>query len=140
MAVLQAATLACFWALQHLAMRGPTWPAVVTSQLAGNALAKIAPGGARWAGAAVPAARADGAPGNRAVAGLTATNLLTFAVVLALPVFAIPAILRGGVSAGSHEAARGPRSTPLRRAAARRLGSDRVPDLGERGGAARCTR
>jgi uncharacterized protein (TIRG00374 family) len=31
------------------------------------------------------------------VAGLTAANLLAFGVVLALPVFAIPAILRGGV-------------------------------------------
>ena len=31
------------------------------------------------------------------VSGLTAANLLNFAVVLALPVFAVPAILRGGV-------------------------------------------
>ena len=35
----------CLWLLQYLAMRGPSWPAVVSSQLAGNALAKIAPGG-----------------------------------------------------------------------------------------------
>jgi hypothetical protein len=39
-----------------------------------------------------------GLPGNRAAAGLTAANLLTFAVVLALPVLAVPAILHGGVS------------------------------------------
>jgi uncharacterized protein (TIRG00374 family) len=32
------------------------------------------------------------------VAGLTAVNLLTFAAVLAMPVLAVPAILRGGVS------------------------------------------
>jgi uncharacterized protein (TIRG00374 family) len=39
-----------------------------------------------------------GVPGTSAVSGLTAVNLLTFAVVLALPVLTIPAILRGGVS------------------------------------------
>jgi uncharacterized protein (TIRG00374 family) len=99
MAVLQAATLACLWALQRLAMRGPAWPPVITSQLAGNALAKIAPGGGAL-GAALQYRMLlqAGVPGRRAVAGLTATNLLTFAVVLAMPVLAIPAILRGGVS------------------------------------------
>jgi len=39
-----------------------------------------------------------GLPASRAVAGLTACSLLTFAVVLALPVLAVPAMLRGGVS------------------------------------------
>src|SRR5512133_1829646 len=45
MAALQLATLACLWALQHLAVRAHGWYAVITSQLAGNALSKIAPGG-----------------------------------------------------------------------------------------------
>jgi uncharacterized protein (TIRG00374 family) len=106
MAALQAATLACLWALQHLAMRGPSWPAVVTSQLAGNALAKVAPGGGAL-GAALQYRMLvqAGLPGRRAVAGLTACNLLTFAVVLAMPVLAVPAILRGGVSRDLLEAA-----------------------------------
>jgi uncharacterized protein (TIRG00374 family) len=47
----------------------------------------------------------SGLPGDRAVAGLTAASLLTFAVVLALPVLALPAILRGGVSRELIEAA-----------------------------------
>ena len=99
MAALQAAALGCLWALQHLAMRGPSWPGVITSQLAGNALAKVAPGGAAL-GAALQYRMLvqAGLPGNRAVAGLTAVSLLTFAVILALPVLAVPAILRGGVS------------------------------------------
>jgi hypothetical protein len=99
MAGLQAASLACVWALQRLAMRGPSWSAVVTSQLAGNALAKIAPGGGAL-GAALQYRMLveSGLPGSRAVAGLTASNLLSFAVVLALPLLAVPAILRGGVS------------------------------------------
>ena len=51
MLVLQAGVLACVWALQYLAMRGPSWPAVISSQLAGNALAKVAPGGGAIGGA-----------------------------------------------------------------------------------------
>jgi len=106
MAGLQAGALACLWCLQHLAMRGPSWPAVVSSQLAGNALAKIAPGGGAL-GAALQYRMLvrSGLPGRRAVAGLTAVNLLTFAVVLAMPVLAIPGILRGGVSRDLLEAA-----------------------------------
>lgn len=99
MAGLQALALACLWALQYLAMRGPSWPAVVSSQLAGNALAKIAPGGGAL-GAALQYRMLvkSGLPASRAVAGLTAASLLVFAVVLAMPVLAVPAILRGGVS------------------------------------------
>ena len=40
---------------------------------------------------------ATGSPGPRVIAGLTASNLLVFAVVLALPVLALPAVVRGGV-------------------------------------------
>jgi putative heme transporter len=106
MAVLQAGALACLWALQYVALRGPSWPAVITSQLAANALSKVAPGGGAL-GSALQyrmLVRA-GLPGRQAVAGLTATNLLTFAVVLALPVLAVPAIVRGGVDRDLLEAA-----------------------------------
>jgi uncharacterized protein (TIRG00374 family) len=72
---------------------------VVSSQLAGNALSKIAPGGGA-VGAALQykmLVRA-GVPGRRVIAGLTASNLLAFAMVLAMPVLAVPAILRSGAS------------------------------------------
>jgi uncharacterized protein (TIRG00374 family) len=99
MAVLQAGMLACIWALQYLAMRGPSFRAVATSQLAGNALSKIAPGGGAVGGALQYKMLVQaGLPGPRAVAGLTAANLLSFAAVLAMPVLAVPAILRGGVN------------------------------------------
>jgi len=99
MLLLQAAAFACLWALQYVALRAPSWPAVITSQLAGNGLAKIAPGGGAL-GAALQYRMLvkSGVPGPRAVSGLTAVNVLTFAVVLALPVLAVPAIIRGGVS------------------------------------------
>jgi uncharacterized protein (TIRG00374 family) len=106
MLLLQAGVLACVWALQYLAMRGPSWPAVISSQLAGNALAKVAPGGGAIGGALQYRMLVQaGLPGPRAVAGLTAVNLLTFAAVLAMPVLAIPGILRGGVNRDLLEAA-----------------------------------
>jgi putative heme transporter len=99
MAVLQAASLACLWALQRLALHRASWSAVVRSQLAGNALSKIAPGGGAM-GAALQYRMLvqAGVPGPAVAAALTACNLLVFAVVLALPVLAIPAFIRGGVS------------------------------------------
>ena len=47
MAALQLATLACLWGLQHVAIRAQEWRPVIASQLAGNALSKIAPAAAR---------------------------------------------------------------------------------------------
>jgi uncharacterized protein (TIRG00374 family) len=99
MAVLQAASLACVWGLQRLALHRARWSAVISSQLAGNALAKIAPGGGAL-GATLQyrmLVRA-GVPGPMVASALTACNLLVFAVVLAMPVLAIPGFLRGGVS------------------------------------------
>jgi uncharacterized protein (TIRG00374 family) len=98
MVALQAAALACLWALQYLALRARSWLGVVTSQLAGNGLAKVAPGGGA-VGAALQYRMLvqSGVEPSRAVGALTAANLLTFAVVLALPVMAIPAIIRGAV-------------------------------------------
>ena len=98
MAVLQAAALACMWWLQRIAIHVPAWRPVIASQLAGNSLAKIAPGGGAM-GAALQYRMlvASGTPPGQAAAGLTAASLLTLAVVLALPVLALPAILRGGI-------------------------------------------
>jgi hypothetical protein len=45
MAALQGIALACLWALQRIALRRAAWRDVIDSQLAGNALAKIAPAG-----------------------------------------------------------------------------------------------
>jgi uncharacterized protein (TIRG00374 family) len=106
MALLQGASLACLWALQRTAIHVHDWRPVITSQLAGNALSKVAPGGGA-VGAALQykmlvQAKVQKA---RAVAGLTAANLLTLAVVLALPVLTVPVLLGGGVNASLVEAA-----------------------------------
>jgi uncharacterized protein (TIRG00374 family) len=98
MALLQAAALACTWWLQRIAVHVPGWRPVIASQLAGNSLAKIAPGGGAM-GAALQYRMlvASGTPPGQAAAGLTTSGLLLIAVVLALPVLALPAILRGGI-------------------------------------------
>jgi uncharacterized protein (TIRG00374 family) len=98
MAVLQGAALACIWWLQRIALHGIAWRPVIASQLAGNSLAKLAPGGGAM-GAALQYRMlvAAGTPPGEAASGLTAASLLTLAIVLALPLLALPAILRGGV-------------------------------------------
>jgi uncharacterized protein (TIRG00374 family) len=93
----QTAAIACLWALQHIAIGAASWGAVVRSQLSGNALAKVAPGGgALGAGLQYRVLVEEDVPSRPAVSGLTAANILTFAVVLALPVLTIPALIRGG--------------------------------------------
>jgi uncharacterized protein (TIRG00374 family) len=98
MVVAQASALACLWVLQRLAIHARGWYPIVTSQLAANALGKVAPGGGAL-GAALQYRMlvAAGVQGPAAVSGLTATGLLTFAVVLAMPLLAVPALIRGSV-------------------------------------------
>ncbi len=101
MVALEAAALACLAVLQYLSIHGSRWGAISRSQLAGNAMSKIAPGGGAI-GAALQyrmLSRA-GIPKASTVAGLTAANVLTFAVVLAMPIGALPAIIRGLVPQG----------------------------------------
>jgi hypothetical protein len=102
----QTAAIASLWALQHVAIAVGSWSAVISSQLAGNALAKVAPGGGALGSALqyrmLVAAKV---PPRPAVSGLTAANILTLAVVLALPVLAIPALVRGAVHRTLLEAA-----------------------------------
>jgi uncharacterized protein (TIRG00374 family) len=99
MVVMQALALGCLWALQRIALHVASWHAVATSQLAGNALAKVAPGGGAI-GAALQYRMlvAAGVRGPTAASGLTAANLLVFAAVLAMPVVALPALMRGSVA------------------------------------------
>lgn len=103
---LQAVSVVCLWWLQHVTIRGSAWPAVATSQLAGNAMAKVAPGGGA-VGAALQYRLlvTAGVRRSSAISGLTASNLLTLGVVLALPLLALPALVRGIVDRSLAEAA-----------------------------------
>jgi uncharacterized protein (TIRG00374 family) len=106
MLLAQTTAVACLWALQHIAIAVGSWPAVISSQLAGNGLAKVAPGGGATGSALqYKLLIASRVPSRAALSGLTAANLLTFGVMLALPVLAIPALIRGSVQRTLVEAA-----------------------------------
>ena len=94
--LLQVAHFTCTIALQRIALRTKAWFSVATSQLAGNAISLIVPGGAAFGAATqfrMLAASGNDAP--TAVAGLTAFSLLGIGGLLALPIFVLPAILAG---------------------------------------------
>jgi len=94
--VLQVAHFACTIALQRIALRTKAWFSVATSQLAGNAISLVVPGGAAF-GAATQfrMLAASGSDTATAVGGLTAFSLLGIGGLLALPIFVLPAILAG---------------------------------------------
>ncbi|HXW33284.1 MAG TPA: flippase-like domain-containing protein [Acidimicrobiales bacterium] len=105
-----AAEVASFWCtfgLQRIVLRTSGWFAVVAAGLTGNAVTNVLPGGSA-VGAAVQfrMLATAGTDTDTAVAGLTATSLLSIGGLLALPIFALPAILGGvPVSAGLSHAA-----------------------------------
>jgi uncharacterized protein (TIRG00374 family) len=105
--VAQAAHFGCDFALQRMALQVRGWFAVVTAQLAGNAITNVLPAGSA-AGAAVQfrMLATSGIATDTAVGGLLAFSLLGVGGLLALPIFALPAILFGApVQSGLAEAA-----------------------------------
>ncbi len=105
--VAELAHFGCDFALQRLALRTRGWFAVITAQLAGNAITNILPAGDA-AGAAVQfrMLAVSGITTDTAVGGLTAFSLLGIGGLLALPLFTLPAIVFGApVRSGLAEAA-----------------------------------
>jgi uncharacterized protein (TIRG00374 family) len=96
MLALQVGSYGCMWVVQRLAIRVRRWGPVITSQLASNAFGRVVPGGVAAAGAMQYGmlVRA-GVPGAAAASGMTASSVLVFGTLLALPVLAVPAIVTG---------------------------------------------
>ncbi len=92
----EIAHFTCTFALQRLALRTRAWFPVITSQLSGNAITLIMPGGAA-VGAALQfrMLATSGSETDSTVGGLAAFSLLGVGGLLALPVFALPVILLG---------------------------------------------
>jgi uncharacterized protein (TIRG00374 family) len=102
MVALQIGSYACMWAIQRLAVRADHWGPVITSQLASNSFGRVVPGGVAAAGAMQYAMLVrGGVPAAAAASGMTASSLLIFGTLLALPLLAIPAIV-GGVAVDPH--------------------------------------
>ena len=102
MIALQVASYACMWGIQRLAVRADHWGPVITSQLAANSFGRIVPGGVAASGAMQYAMLVrGGVPAAAAASGMTASSLLIFGTLLALPLLALPAII-GGVAVDPH--------------------------------------
>jgi uncharacterized protein (TIRG00374 family) len=94
--LLEASSFVSLWALQRITVRTDAWFPVATSQLAGNAFGHVVPGGLAAAGALqFQMLTRAGVPAAAIATGLTAASALTLAMLLALPVLAIPTVLAG---------------------------------------------
>jgi len=90
------ASLVCVWDLDRIALGLHAWFPVATSQLAGNAVGRILPGGAATATAfSTSMLRRAGVQTERAAVGFAAVTALQLAARLALPLLALPAIVGG---------------------------------------------
>lgn len=96
MTLTEAVSILCLCAVQRLAMRTRPWFPIVASQLACGALGRVLPGGSATAATLQYRMLVQGGvPSAAAASGLTASSLLVFGMLLALPVLAVPAIIRG---------------------------------------------
>lgn len=94
--VSEAASFVALWELNRIALHERSWFAVACSQLSGNAVGRIVPGGAATATAfQVSMLRRAGVDVGQAAAALAASTSLQLGTALALPVFALPAIVGG---------------------------------------------
>jgi hypothetical protein len=92
----EAASFVSLWELNRIALHENRWFAVGTSQLAGNAVGKIVPGGGATSTAfMIGMLRRAGVQVGQAAASLTAASALQIGTKLALPLLALPAIAAG---------------------------------------------
>jgi len=102
MIVLEAGSFVCYWGMMRVTLREPRWFVLATTQMSGNAFARVVPGGAASGGSiSYQMLVAAGVPKGRVVTGLAANTLLSNAVLFMLPLFALPAILGGAPIAPS---------------------------------------
>ncbi len=84
------------WELDRIALDEKSWFVVACSQLSGNAVGRILPGGGATATAfSVGMLRRAGVDSGRATTALAASTSLQVGTRLALPVLALPAIVAG---------------------------------------------
>jgi len=98
----EVASFASMWVLQRIALRTHGWFAVINTQLASNSFNRVTPGGGATGTALQVRMLSDaGFDSAKSAAGLTAQSLLVAAVLVTMPVFALPAIIAGTNVPGS---------------------------------------
>jgi uncharacterized membrane protein YbhN (UPF0104 family) len=104
--VAEAASFVCAIALLRIVTRGAGWFASASALLIGNAVTNTVPGGdAIGAGVTFRILAAAGVRRDQVAGGLAASSVLNVAGLLALPVFALPAMVGGAVNANLAHAA-----------------------------------
>jgi uncharacterized membrane protein YbhN (UPF0104 family) len=94
--VFEAASVTSLWEVQRIALRTPSWFAVGTAQLAGNAAGNVIPGGAATSGAVAYRMLVQaGVRGEDVAGGLAAVAIANTTTILVFPLLALPAILGG---------------------------------------------
>jgi uncharacterized protein (TIRG00374 family) len=92
----EGASFVSIWQLDRIALKTKAWFPVASAQLSGNAAGRVVPGGGATAAAVtVSMLRKAGADVGDAAAGLAASTALQIGTTLALPLFALPAIVGG---------------------------------------------
>lgn len=101
MVAAEVASFACMWLLISLCLGSSRYFAIATSQVTGNAISKIVPGGSPMGAAFQFGMLVDaGLDPTRVGTGTAAASLINVATLFALPVLSIPAILGGVAVAG----------------------------------------
>ena len=96
MVLAEVLSFTCSIALLRLVLQTREWFAVATSTLAGNAVTNVLPGGdAAGAGMQFQMMARAGIDPTKAGVGLATTSIVGVGALLALPVFALPALLGG---------------------------------------------
>jgi uncharacterized protein (TIRG00374 family) len=92
----EAGSFICLWELDRISLHERSWFTVACTQLSGNSVGRIVPGGAATATAfAVGMLRRAGVGVGDAAVALGAATSLQVAARLALPLLALPAIIGG---------------------------------------------
>ena len=97
--LLEALSFVCIWQLQRICLRTTAWFSISLSHLAGNAFNRITPGGGATGTALQARMLSDaGFSGTSAASALAVQSVLLTAVVVAMPLLALPAIIFAGTS------------------------------------------
>jgi uncharacterized protein (TIRG00374 family) len=89
-----AASAVCVWWQYRIVLHVHGWFLIATAQLAGAAFGKIVPGGSASGGALqFTMLTRGGVRGGRVATGITAVGIISGATSLALPLFALPALV-----------------------------------------------
>jgi uncharacterized protein (TIRG00374 family) len=97
MFLLEVASFGCAWALVRVSLHSHVWFRIASSQLAGNAVSRVLPGGAATGGALQfqMLVGSGGMDATRVATGLTVASIISTATLFALPLLTVPVMVWG---------------------------------------------